>query len=252
MNPEETSVVLEGAIAIRAALEARSRPLHRILIDRNVRFERDTAKIRALAQSAGVPLDFVETRDIATVAQGASHGGMIALAGDRQFVSLESLVGGTDAPFVVMLDGIEDPFNFGQAVRAFYAAGADGLVLRPRNWMSAAGVVARASAGASERMLTALAETTEQAAGFFRSRGLRVAVAAKERAVPIYEVDLTQGVFLVVGGEKRGVTRSFADAADIRLSIPYGRHYPYSLGTVAAASAIAFEVMRQRLVRREK
>src|SRR6185369_5507880 len=128
----------------------------------------------------------------------------------------------------------------------FYAAGADGLVLRPRNWMSAAGVVARSSAGASELMPTAIAETTQAAADFFRARGLRIAVAAKDHATALYEADLSGALFLVVGGEKRGVTRSFEDAADIRLSIPYGRRYPHSLGTTAAAAVLAFEIMRQR------
>lgn len=49
-----------------------------------------------------------------------------------------------------MLDGVEDPFNFGAAIRAVYAAGVDGLVVPPRNWPSAAGVVARSSSGTSE------------------------------------------------------------------------------------------------------
>jgi 23S rRNA (guanosine2251-2'-O)-methyltransferase len=146
-----------------------------------------------------------------------------------------------------MLDGVEDPFNFGQAVRAFYAAGADGLVLRSRNWMSAAGVVARSSGGASELMPTAIVETTQDAADFFRARGLRIAVAAKEQAKSIYEADLSGALFLVIGGEKRGVTRSFADAADVRLSIPYGRRFAHSLGTTAAAAVLAFEIMRQRV-----
>lgn len=63
-------------------------------------------------------------------------------------------------------------------------------------------------------------------------------------------LDPTAALFLVVGGEKRGVTRSFADAADLRLSIPYGRHYPHSLGTTAAAAVLAFEIMRQRAAAR--
>jgi len=79
-------------------------------------------------------------------------------------------------------------------------------------------VVARASAGASELIPTAIAETTQAAADFFRSKGLRVAVAAKDRAESIYEADLSGPLFLVIGGEKRGVTRSFEDAADMRLA----------------------------------
>ena len=61
-----------------------------------------------------------------------------------RFVDLAQIAANVPAPFVAMLDGVEDPYNFGQAVRALYAAGAHGLILRPRNWLTAAGVVARA------------------------------------------------------------------------------------------------------------
>jgi 23S rRNA (guanosine2251-2'-O)-methyltransferase len=133
-------------------------------------------------------------------------------------------------------------------VRALYAAGADGLVVRPRNWMSAAGVVARSSAGATEWIPTAVAETVFDAADVARAHGLTIACAAKDRAVSIYETDLAIPVFCVIGGEKRGITRSFADRADVRLKIPYGRHFPRSLGTASAVAVLAFEAMRQRTI----
>lgn len=241
----EERAILEGLISVEAALRSGSRPIERLLVVNGI-IDRDVARLLREADHMGVKVERVPAAEIDELAQGKTHGGVIALAGARQFVPLEALVADVQNPFVVMLDGVEDPFNFGQAVRAFYAAGANGLVLRGRNWMSAAGVVARSSAGASELMPTALAETTQSAADFFRAQGLRVAVAAKERATPIYDADLSGALFLVIGGEKRGVTRSFEDAADVRLSIPYGRRYPHSLGTTAAAAVLAFEIMRQR------
>ena len=243
----ESPAILEGHISIEAALKANSRPIHKLLIASGT-IDHHTARIAREAVNKGITVARVPAAEIDTLAQGKSHGGVLALAGDRRFLPLASLIAGVASPFIVMLDGVEDPFNFGQAVRAFYAAGAQGLVLRSRNWMSAVGVVARSSAGASELIPTAIAETTQEAADFFREQGLRVAVAAKERATPIYEADLSGALFLVVGGEKRGITRSFADAADIRLSIPYGRRYPHALGTTAAAAVLAFEIMRQRSV----
>lgn len=237
--------ILEGIISIEAALRARSRPVHQLLIRQGER-DRDLGRLARLAQTEGVPVEQVSAGNIDEQAQGKTHGGVIALVGERRFVTLDDLVSGHDRPLVVMLDGVEDPFNFGQAVRAFYAAGAAGLVVRPRNWMSAAGVVARSSAGASEWMPTAVAETPQEAAEFMRARGLRVAAADKERAVSIYDAELSGALFVVIGGEKRGITRSFADAADIRLSIPYGRRFDQSLGTTAASAVLAFEIMRQR------
>src|SRR5262249_12410571 len=141
--------------------------------------EREVARLAREAERMAIRVERVPGDEIDRLTQGKSHGGVIALVGARKFVPLDSLVAEITRPFIVMLDGVEDPFNFGQAVRAFYAAGADGLVLRPRNWMSAAGVVARASAGASEWIPTAVAETTQSAADFLRKQGLKVAVATK-------------------------------------------------------------------------
>lgn len=243
--------ILEGFISVAAALEAQSRPLHRILLARDRR-EPKLGYLERRARSEGIEVARVENDEIAQHATGNSHGGVIALAGARRFVALETLVNPTAASFLVMLDGIEDPFNFGQAVRSLYAAGADGLVLRPRNWMSAAGTVARASAGASERIPTAIAESAEEAAAFFRARGLRVACTAKADATPLYEADLTAPLFLVIGGEKRGITRSFLQQADLLLNIPYERQSALSLDVSSATTILAFEIMRQRRVARNK
>ena len=244
----DAQTFLEGHLAITAALECASRPIATILLDRAARDrEGHLARLARLAAEQGVPLERVDRAAIDAQASGGSHGGALAVAGPRRFVGLGDLLAGDAPAFVIMLDGVEDPFNFGQAIRACYAAGADGLVVRPRNWMSAAAIVARASAGASERIPTAVADTAEDAADFFRPRGLAVATTGQTRgAVSLFAADLTRPLFVLIGGEKRGVTRSFLERADLVLHIPYGRSFRQSLGTTAAASILAFEVMRQR------
>ncbi|NLE51397.1 MAG: RNA methyltransferase [Chloroflexi bacterium] len=237
--------VLEGFVSVRAALKARSRPIHAIMVRRD-KWDRGIAWLEHAARDAGIPVERAEAAAIDAIAQGTTHGGVIARVGMRQFVPLGDLGADAGAPFVAMLDGVEDPFNFGQAVRALYAAGAHGLVVRPRNWLSAAGTVARASAGASEWMPTAVAETALDAAAHFRARGLTIACTAQQGAVSIYEADLSGPLFLVIGGERRGITRSFLDQADLLLEIPYGQAFDQSLGTTGATAVLAFEIMRQR------
>lgn len=248
-QPEET--ILEGFISVEAALRAGSRALHRIAVRRDKvggrRPDRALAWLIRTATQAGIPVDLTDAEALDDLTQGSSHGGVAAVAGPRRMVEMADLLPADRTPFIVMLDGIEDPFNFGYSLRALYAAGVDGLVVRPRNWMSAAGTVARASAGASEWVPTAVAETAEAAAAFFRQQGLTVACAAKDdRAVPLFSANLTGPLFLLVGGEKRGVTRSFMDQADLLLEIPYGRAFRQSLGTTSAASVLGFEILRQR------
>jgi 23S rRNA (guanosine2251-2'-O)-methyltransferase len=237
--------VLEGAVSVQAALESRSREIVAIYIQREKQ-NRPIVRLERFAKSQGLTIERVDAAEIEAHTEGRTHGGVIALVGPRRFQSLDALIEDRKRPFVVMLDGIEDPFNFGAAVRALYASGVDGLVVRPRNWMSAAGIVARSSAGATELLPTAVAETAADAAAFFRARGLTIACATKENAVPVYQADLTVATFLAIGGEKRGITRSFLRQADLHLSIPYQRRFPRSLGTASAVAVLAFEAMRQR------
>ena len=238
--------VLEGQISIEAALQARSREVYRILIRRDKREEPALVRLLQRARAAGVPVQRVGEATIAEHASGQSHGGVIALVGPRRFVGLQDLIAGKAQPCVVMLDGVEDPFNFGDAMRSLYAAGIDGVVVRPRNWTSAAGIVGRASAGAAELMPMAVAETALDAAAFFRAQGLAVACAVKRNAVSIYEADLARPLFLVIGGEKRGISRPLVEQADLLLQIPYGRPFAASLGTASATAVMAFEMQRQR------
>lgn len=247
MNDE--IVWLEGSISVEAALTGGCREVMAVYVQQadGRRFDRRLARLRQLADAVGVPLQLVDEAFITARVSGQSHGGVVAAVGPRRFVTLAELIAGRERPFVVMLDGIEDPFNFGQALRSLYAAGVAGVVVRPRNWFTAAGVVARASAGVSEQMPIAIAETAETAADFFRQAGLKIAATSSQQAISLYEADLRVPLFLLLGGEKRGITRSFMTQADLILQIPYDQpSFQHSLGVVASAAIVAFEVRRQR------
>src|SRR5918992_1309660 len=171
--------VLEGVIAVRAALHGNSRELHRILI-RADNDDRPVVQLEQRARASGVTVQRVGADEIDSVASGTTHGGVAALAGPRRFALLDELGAEATAPFLALLDGIEDPFNFGYALRSLYAAGAHGAILAPRNWMSAAGTVGRASAGASELLPLAVVEPLE-AVQRCSARGLAVVCAAADR-----------------------------------------------------------------------
>lgn len=236
---------LEGAVSIEAAWRGQSRDIEVVYVQQGKASRSAGRLLRQLAQ-AQVPVEKATAAFIEERAGGKSHGGILAQVGPRRFLSLADLMTETPAPFVAMLDGFEDPFNFGQAVRTLYAAGVAGVVVRPRNWLTAASVVARSSAGASELVPLAVAETAVAAADFYRERGLVVACTAVTNSQSIFEADLTVPLFLLIGGEKRGITRSFLEQADLRLQIPYGRQFNRSLGAAASAAIVGFEILRQR------
>lgn len=248
MSDKET-IWLEGLVSIEAAMQSGSREVETIYLHLSAKRKQDrrVGRLCKTAVSQNIPITEVDADYIEARVSGKSHGGVIAAVGPRRFVALDALLVEGIRPFIVMLDGIEDPFNFGQAIRSLYAAGVDGIVVRPRNWTTAAAVVARASAGATELVPMAIAETAEAAAQFFKTKGLAIACTSDKQAQSIYQTDLTVPLFLLIGGEKRGITRSFLDQADLLLQIPYQQTtYKQSLGTVASAAIIGFEVMRQR------
>lgn len=238
-------MVLEGHVSVEAALAGDVRRVHRIWAV--LPGDRRLGRLRALARERGVVIDRVEPELIDELASGRTHGGVIALVGPRRTLSVQQLLAEVgEGSLVVMLDGIEDPFNHGQAVRALYAAGVDGLVIR-RSWETAVGTVTRASAGATELLPTATAASAEEAAVAARVAGLRVAATVGSgEALDLHEANLTGGLFLLIGGERRGVTRSFVDQADLVLRIGYGRERAPELGAATSAAVIGFEALRQR------
>src|SRR5262249_40155883 len=100
----EEQAVLEGLISIEAALKAGSRPLQKLRIRAGV-IERDVARLAREAERQHIPVERVPADEIDRLANGKSHGGVIALVGGRRFVELEALVAEITRPFIVMLDG---------------------------------------------------------------------------------------------------------------------------------------------------
>lgn len=238
-----SSQLLEGWVSVLAALEAGRREIETVYIQQG-KDVRGLGRIERAAGERGVPVEFVPASEIEARAQGSSHGGALAVAGERRFEDLEALA--QPGAFVAMLDGVEDPYNYGQAIRALYAAGASGLVAPLRNWDTALNVVARASAGASEHMPTARADA-EQALAFFKGRGFRCLATAKDKkSKPLYAVDLRGAIFMLIGGEKRGLTAAALAQCDELITIPYGRAFEPSLDVTSSTAVLAFEVMRQR------
>ncbi|MEM6460229.1 MAG: TrmH family RNA methyltransferase [Planctomycetota bacterium] len=251
---------LFGAIAAEAALSAGTRDVVGLWADETLD-HRKLEPLRRAAKVRRVELQRVERDELDRVAGHPGHGGVVAAVGPRTFLTLDELLihSGGERGFYVVLDGVEDPFNFGQALRSLYAAGCHGVVLRPRNWLApdtpapegrapAAAVVARASAGTSEFLPLAITESIDDAAAFFAVRGHTVAATADDHpeAIDLHAADLTAPLLLVVGGEKRGVKRSLLARADVVLRVPYARRFDHALGTVAAVSVLGFEVARQR------
>lgn len=235
----------EGAISILAIMKNESRPIHRILLsDRVKKDERSILNVLSLAKKKKIPVQFVDEKFFQDVTTGHTHGGMIAEVGDRVLTTPRHVFEKANG-FVFMICGIEDPFNFGQAVRSFYAAGAGGMILTPRNWLSAAGVTIRSSAGTTECLPMAVYEEPIALCSLAKEMGYRIVCASEKDSFNLFSADLEKPIFLIVGGEKRGISKEFLEQADVKVRIPYGRNFKGSLTASSAAAICAFEVLRR-------
>ncbi len=244
------SSVFEGMTSIRAVINSAKagisdRRIVKVLIDRDRADSKknDVSFLRAVSSELSFEIELTDASEIDSMTVGNSHAGIIALCTDRTIPNLtdDRIV---ENGFYVMIEGIEDPYNFGYALRSIYAAGADGVILTPRNWMSAAGVVCRSSAGASE-LIPLYISSPSDAVDMFRGIGYKTVAAAIRDSVSAYDADLRKPLFLVVGGEKRGISRAVLDKCDSIVRLEYGREFRASLSAASAASILAYEVLRQ-------
>ena len=247
----ENSTVFEGMTSIRAIIKGieqniSDRVIEKILFDKSKlkKIGKDIGYLRAVSEKFGYDLVESNNEEIEELTLGTSHGGLIAIAGERTIPSLSPNSDIISQGFYCMIQGIEDPYNLGYSLRSLYACGCDGIILPERNWMSAAGVVARSSAGASE-MIRMYKSDVISCADIFHNLEYSI-VCADERTDKILgKCELKKPLLLIVGGEKRGVSKELLDKTDMLVKINYSREFHASLSAASATTMFAYEIMRQ-------
>ncbi len=252
MKKEESrfygGTVFEGMTSIRAVIKSNEighgRAIGEILVaaESKAKLKKELSWLGHKADEFGFNIRFTDADEISSLTVGNTHGGIIAICGEREIPDISDFKIKENG-FYVMLEGIEDPYNFGYALRSLYACGVDGVVLSPRNWMSASGVVCRSSAGASE-ILPLCTSDPVRSAEYFKARGYKIVCAGIRDSVSSFEAKLKNPIYLIVGGEKRGISSALLERADQIVRIDYGREFPLSLSAASAASMLAYEVMR--------
>ena len=240
----------EGMTSISAVIKSirngsSDRKIVKVLYDasRSDKKSRELSFLSHAATDCGFELVATNSDSITELSSGTTHGGFLAVCTKRTFPKLSrDLISGS---FYVLLEGVEDPYNFGYSVRSLYASGADGIILPERNWMELSSTVARSSAGTSELASISISDPYE-AVKLFKESGFEIACAEIRNSVSLYDHDFTRPVLLVIGGEKRGISRKLLDLADVNVRIDYGREFMGSLPSASAISVFSFEILRQR------
>lgn len=248
---QKQNSIMEGMISFRAVIQGMEsgvtdRKIEKVLVDKDrlSSLRSHLSYIKAMSAKHGFPVEYVPKDEIASIAIGTSHGGIITYCTERTLppLSPDDL---REKSFFVFLDGIEDPYNFGYAVRSLYAAGVDGIIVGKRNWMSAAGVVCRASAGSSECLGIYISESEGRTAEIFKRAGFRIVCADIKDSRPAAQANLSFPLLLAVGGEKRGLSRELIRHADEVVRLEYGRKFDRALSAASAASILSFFVLEK-------
>ncbi len=183
------------------------------------------------------------------ISETGKHQGVIAYAAAYEYAEVEDILKNAEEkgepPFVILLDGIEDPHNLGAIIRTANLAGAHGVIILKNRAVGLTATVAKASAGALNytpvAKVTNLVSTMES----LKKRGLWF-VCADMGGEEMYRLDLTGPIGLVIGSEGRGVGRLVRENCDMTAAIPMKGEID-SLNASVAAGILAYEIVRQRL-----
>lgn len=173
------------------------------------------------------------------------HQGAIALLAAKEYTTLDSILAASEIPFLVLLDGIEDPQNLGAIIRTAECAGVDGVVIPERRSVLLTEAVASVASGALEHVNVARVKNMARAMEELRKNEVWLIGAEEGEAGFWHDFDYTLPVGLVFGSEGKGMRHLIRQNCDMVLSIPL-RGEITSLNVAAAAAIFMYEVVRQR------
>ena len=250
-EPDELPFLIFGRNAVREALKA-GRSIDKILVQTEP--DGSLREIVALARDAKVIVHEVNRKKLDEVClpfghggKTANHQGIVAYTAGVEYCQVSDILALAqekgEKPFVVVLDGVEDPHNLGSIIRSADCAGAHGVILGKHRSAPVTAAAVKASAGASEHMKIARVVNISAALEELKAAGLWIA-GADMAGESMYKQDMTGAFALVIGNEGEGLSRLVKERCDYLVSIPMNGHVD-SLNAGVAAGILLFEKRRQ-------
>ncbi|MCD7737150.1 MAG: 23S rRNA (guanosine(2251)-2'-O)-methyltransferase RlmB [Lachnospiraceae bacterium] len=244
--PRKSGQIIEGRNAVLEAFRS-GKTIDRLLIQDGCQ-DGPIQSIKREARKADTLIDFVPKERLDHLSETGKHQGVIACVASYKYAEVSELLEAArkkgEAPFLILLDGIEDPYNLGAIIRTANQAGAHGVIIPKRRAVGLTAAVARASAGALNytpvAKVTNIGNTIEE----LKKEGLWFA-CADMGAEPMYRANLTGPIGLVIGNEGSGVSRLVREKCDFAVSIPMKGDID-SLNASVATGILAYEIVRQR------
>ena len=194
-------------------------------------------------------VQFVDKERLTQLSQTGRHQGVIAYTAAYEYAEVEDMLKAAEEkgepPFLILLDGIEDPHNLGAIIRTANLAGAHGVIIPKRRAVGLTATVAKTSAGAINYTPVAKVTNLTKTMKELKEKGLWF-VCADMGGESMYKLNLTGPIGLVIGNEGEGVSRLVKETCDFVASIPMKGDID-SLNASVATGVLAYEIVRQRL-----
>lgn len=233
--------VLEALLAGREA--------HRLLVSASAKPSPELRAITDAARRAELPIDRVPADQMTRIAGFDGHQGVLVEVGERRWAGIEEMLdaarGRGMEPFILVLEHLQDPTNFGTLLRSAEAAGVDGVIFPERGAAPLSAAAVKASAGASEHLLIGRLPTIGEAIHELKVAGVRLAAADQDAPASAWETDLRGPLAIVVGSEGSGLSGATRRRCDVLVSFPMAGRVA-SLNASTAGALLLFEVVRQR------
>jgi 23S rRNA (guanosine2251-2'-O)-methyltransferase len=237
-----------GRRPVAEALAA-GREALRLLVSASAKPSPELRAITDAARRAHLPIDRVPADRLTRIVGFDGHQGVGLEVGERRWAEVPDLLAHAAAagrdPFVLVLEHLQDPTNFGTLLRSAEAAGVDGVVFPERGAAPLSAAAVKASAGASEHLLLARLPTIGEAIHELKQAGLRLVAADQDAPASAWESDLGGPLALVVGSEGSGLSGATKRRCDLLVGFPMAGRVA-SLNAATAGALLLFEVVRQR------
>jgi 23S rRNA (guanosine2251-2'-O)-methyltransferase len=238
---------LEGRQSILAALRARQRKFQVILIRHGTHAD-GVDEVIATATDLGVPIRYVDSRELESFAHGSSHGGLLAICSAKPRASprdlIEMIRSLLEPALLLLLEGVDDARNLGFTLRSAEALGIHAVLIKKHLWDFDETEVARPASGAYERLPLVQIDSVEPLQQL-QQQGLQLLGCLANVKQTIYDADFTKPSIVAIGGEKRGLSGAVRSICDGFVTIP-GRRDASSLSLSHAGAIVMGEAMRQR------
>ena len=205
-------------------------------------------KIFSLAKTAGIVVEFISRDKLDKICNGR-HQGVAAKAAAVNYSTLEEILelaeSKKELPFIILLDELEDPQNFGAILRTAEAVGVHGVIIPKRRSVQLNATVFKTSAGAAEYVKVAQVTNVAQTLKNLRGLGLKIVGSDMSAEINFNRANLTGGIVLIIGSEGKGMRRLTKENCDLLIKIPMVGKIN-SLNASAAGAVLMYEIFTQR------